>query len=82
MHQEQTPQSQRTNDGLRQVDRSAFCVAGLHDETDEKAYWHTQTPEKRLEAIELNRRTVYGYGDQEAAGRLQRVLEIVERSAS
>jgi hypothetical protein len=54
-----------------------FVVTTLHGESDEKVYWHNQTPQQRLDAIELNRRTVYGYGDQEVSRRLQRVLEII-----
>jgi len=40
------------------------------------AYWHSRTPQERLEALELMRRRAYGY--DQATARLQRVLEIVQ----
>jgi hypothetical protein len=58
------------------VDRKAFTVASLADESDEKAYWHSRTPHERLRQIEILRRI--NYGDQ-AAARLQRVLEVTQR---
>ena len=41
------------------VDRSAFSVASLHDEPDEKAYWLSRTPYERLQALELMRQVIY-----------------------
>lgn len=58
------------------LDRSAFSVASLTDETDEKAYWLARTPYERLKQMEILRRINYGRG---AARRIQRVLEITER---
>ena len=58
------------------VRRDAFTVASLFDESDEKAYWLSKTPDERLEAVELMRQIIYG---DEAAKRLQRVLEITQR---
>jgi hypothetical protein len=62
------------------VDRTTITVASLHDEPDERAYWHSKTPEERLQALELMRQSAYGYDP--ATARLQRVLEIVEVSFS
>jgi hypothetical protein len=62
------------------VDRSALSVGWLHDESDEKAYWLSKTPEERLAAIELMRQIVYGY-EYATAPRLQRVFAIAERSS-
>jgi hypothetical protein len=59
------------------MDKSAFSVVSLEDESDEKAYWGSQTPSARLEALELMRQVVYGYDP--IADRIQRVLEVVER---
>ncbi|RIK66450.1 MAG: hypothetical protein DCC65_09925 [Planctomycetota bacterium] len=70
----QTP-SQNLIDVAR-VDRSIMVHGTLDDEGDERAYWHSRTPEERLEALELMRQILYGYDP--ATERLQRVLEIVE----
>jgi hypothetical protein len=59
------------------VRRDVFKVASLSDPSDEKEYWLSKTPNERLEAVELMRRIIYG---DEAAKRLQRVLEITQRS--
>ncbi len=58
------------------VRRDVFKVASLFDESDEKAYWLSKTPDERLEAVELMRQIIYG---DEAAKRLQRVFEITQR---
>ena len=63
---------------MSQVDRSAFSVTSVHDESDEKAYWLTKTPHERLAALELMRQMIYGY-EYLPESRLQRVLEIAER---
>jgi hypothetical protein len=58
------------------MDKTAFSVASLTDEPDEKAYWMTKTPQERLEVVELLRQLNYGYDP--ATARLQRVLAVVE----
>ena len=58
------------------MDKTAFSVASLFDEPDEKAYWLSKTPHERLEALELMRQVIYGYNASSA--RLQRVLEVIE----
>ena len=58
------------------VDRSAFSEASLYDKTDEIAYWHSKTPEERMQALELLRQVIYGYDP--ATTRLQRVFEVAE----
>jgi len=35
-----------------QIDKTAFSVATLSDELDEKAYWLSGAPYERLEALE------------------------------
>ena len=62
------------------VNRSAFSVGSLHDESDEKAYWLARTPLERLEAVEIMRQTLYGYDPTTA--RLQRVLAITQLQGS
>ena len=58
------------------VDKTAFSVASLFDESDETAYWLSKTPYERLQAVELMRQVIYGY--QPASTGLQRVFEVVE----
>ena len=58
------------------LDRTHFSVARLTDPDDATAYWLTRPVEERLRALELLRRTFYGYtGASEA---LQRVLEVAQ----
>jgi len=58
------------------LDRSAFQIASLDDEADEREYWRAKSPAERMEALELMRQIVYGYDP--ATTRFQRVLEIAE----
>ncbi len=56
---------------------SAITVQSLHDEPDERQWWWSRTPVERLAAVEAMRQVIYGR--TAAAGRLQRVLDVVER---
>jgi len=60
------------------IQKTAFTVASLFDQSDEKSYWLSKTPYERLEALELMRQIIYGYDP--SASRLQRVLEITQRT--
>ena len=60
------------------LDKTVFSVVSLFDPPDEKAYWLSKTPQERLEALESMRQVAYGYDP--ATARLQRLLEITERS--
>jgi len=62
-------------DKLR-LDRSAFEIASLDDDSADRRFWQTKSPAERMEALELLRQIIYGYDP--ATTRLQRVLEIVE----
>ncbi len=62
------------------IDRKAFSVGSLLEPSDEKAYWLSKSPHERLQAAELMRQVVYGYDP--STTRLQRVLEIAQRSPS
>jgi hypothetical protein len=62
------------------MDKTAFSIASLLDESDEKGYWLAKTPHERLEAMELMRQIIYGYDPSSA--RLQRVLAIAELTSS
>jgi hypothetical protein len=63
--------------GFPKIDKTAFTVASLFDQSDEKSYWLSKTPYERLEAVELMRQIIYGYDP--SAIRLQRVLEVTGR---
>jgi hypothetical protein len=58
------------------VDRTAFEVTSLFDESSEKGYWLAQTPYERLRAVELMRQIICGY--HPSATRLQRVVEVAQ----
>jgi hypothetical protein len=60
--------------GIR-IRRDASAVSTFADmDEQDRAYWLRQTPQARLRAMELMRRINYG---EAAAGRIQRILEIV-----
>jgi hypothetical protein len=59
------------------LDKTTLTVAPLFDNSDEKAYWLSRTPEERLRHIEALRWINYG---NHATARLQRVLELVPLS--
>jgi hypothetical protein len=61
------------------MDKTAFSVASLRDQPDEKVYWLSKTPRERLQAVELMRQVVYGY--QPASDRLQRFFEVAQLEA-
>ena len=60
------------------MDKATFSVLSSFEEADEvdKAYWHSKSPQERLEVLELMRQINYDYDP--VTDRLQRVLEIVE----
>jgi hypothetical protein len=58
------------------IDRTVLTVTDLR-ENDEDCYWWAKTPMERLEAIEINRRIVYGYLSNPPG--FQRLLEIARR---
>ena len=58
------------------VDRNALKITKLNED-DSDEYWASKSAMDRLEAIEINRQVVYGYGP--VAPRLQRLLEVTRR---
>jgi hypothetical protein len=82
------PDDERTIHGGKEVltpleflrlDKTAFAVVSLHEaDAADKAYWATQSPRARLEALEFMREVAYGYDPVTA--RLERVLEVIERT--
>lgn len=65
-------------DQMPSLDKKKIEVTSLNDTEEEKRYWMAKNPVERIEAIEINRRMVYG--QDRAASRLQRFLEIAELS--
>lgn len=66
---------------MLRMDKTAFSACSLADaadEADELAFWLEQTPEQRLQALELLRQVMDGYDP--ATARLQRVLTIAQRT--
>ena len=64
------------------MDKATFSVLSSFEEADEadKTYWHSKSPQERLEALELMRQINYGYNP--ITERLQRVLEVGELTRS
>jgi hypothetical protein len=42
------------------LDKTAFSITTLSDESDEKVYWLSRTPHERLQHIEILRQINYG----------------------
>ncbi len=63
-------------DKLPRLDKKKIEVTRLNDIEEEKRYWIAKTPIERIEAIEINRRMVYG--QDRVTSRLQRFLEVAE----
>jgi hypothetical protein len=59
------------------VDRTKISISDSFDNTEEKEFRFSRTPEERLLAMEMMRKVAYGYDENSA--RLQRTLEIAER---
>ncbi len=62
---------------MPRLDKTVVAVGTLDDTLERRAYWHSRTPAERWAAIEQMRRI--NYGEHAATGRLQRVLEVIER---
>jgi hypothetical protein len=58
------------------MDKTVFTIGTLTDDPDDLAYWHSRSPEERLEALELMRQVMYGYDPLSA--RLQRILAVID----
>ena len=62
------------------MDRTTLSFGWLGDDSGDREYWLSRTPQERLEAVELLRQIMYGYDP--ATARLQRVLEFGELGGS
>jgi hypothetical protein len=65
---------------LPRLDKTAIDIVSLRAPDDSVPYWLERSPAERLNAIEVNRRMVYGI--DRTASRLQRFLEVVELTQS
>jgi hypothetical protein len=57
------------------LDKTKLSVSNSFDNSDEKEYWLSRTPQERLAYMERLRRINYG---ARAGERLQRILEVVK----
>ena len=60
----------------KRIDRSALTIDSLRSSND-REYWLSVSPIERLQAIQINREAAFG--ESNASGRLQRILEIAKR---
>ena len=65
-------------DNVPKLNKNVFKVTSLDDIEEEKRYWISKSPLERFEAIEINRRMIYG--QDRATSRLQRFLETADLS--
>jgi hypothetical protein len=63
---------------LPRINKKIWIVTSIGDDREEMQYWLSRTPSERLNAIEYNRRMVYGI--DRTSSRLQRFFEIAELS--
>lgn len=61
---------------MPRLDKTRLTVSSLDEFMEEKQYWLTRGKADRLNAIEINRRMVYG--TDRTTSRLQRFLETAE----
>ena len=65
-------------DKLPSLNKNIVNVTSLDDIEEEKNYWFSKSPFERIEAIEINRRMIYG--QDRVTSRLQRFFEAAELS--
>ena len=63
-------------DNVPRLNKKIIKVTSLDDIEEEKRYWMSKSPLERIEAIEINRRMIYG--QDRATSRLQRFFETAE----
>ena len=61
---------------MPRLDKTRITVSNLADFEEEGQYWLSHAPADRLNAVELQRRMIYG--EYRTTSRLQRFLEVVE----
>ena len=63
-------------DKLPSLNKKIVNVTTPNDINEEKEYWFSKSPLERIEAIEINRRMIYG--NDRVTSRLQRFFETAE----
>jgi hypothetical protein len=63
-------------DNVPRLNKKIVKVTSLDDIEEEKRYWMSKSPLERIEAIEINRRMIYG--QDRTTSRLQRFFETAE----
>lgn len=63
-------------DRVPRLNKKVVKVTSLDDIEEEKRYWMSKSPLERIEAIEINRRMIYG--QDRVTSRLQRFFETAE----
>ena len=63
-------------DKLPSLNKKIVKVTTPNDINEEKEYWFSKSPLERIEAIEINRRMIYG--NDRVTSRLQRFFETAE----
>ena len=63
-------------DNVPRLNKKIVKVTSLDDIEEEKRYWMSKSPLERIEAIEINRRMIYG--QDRVTSRLQRFFETAE----
>lgn len=63
---------------IPRLNKKILRITSLDDTEEERQYWLSRSPSERIEAVEINRRMVYG--EDRATSRLQRFLEVAELS--
>jgi hypothetical protein len=66
----------RMMDKLPSLNKKIVNVTTPNDINEEKEYWFSKSPLERIEAIEINRRMIYGH--DRVTSRLQRFFETAE----
>jgi hypothetical protein len=65
-------------DKLPSLNKKIVKLTSLDDIDEEKKYWFSKSPLERIEAIEINRRMIYG--QDRVTSRLQRFFETSDLS--
>ncbi len=60
------------------MDKKSISIVNGFDNGDARQYWHTASPSKRMQFIEIMRQINYGYNP--VTDRLQRILTVVEKT--
>jgi hypothetical protein len=63
-------------ESVPRLNKKILKITSLDDIEDEKRYWISKNPLERIEAIEINRRMIYG--QDRVTSRLQRFFETAE----